>query len=652
MKYTHGVISGDGSLPADALDGWVSSTGSECVTDGIAIATGSQSCHVASNADTAADGTVHCWLLGDVYGYDAEDVGRSGAYQARPATVDPAQYCLSLYNQDGDRFVRGLNGNFTLLLYDRAKHRLTVCTDRFGTVPLYWTRTDEGTIAFSTNIQLLAVHPAVETAFDPGFLHEYLAFRCTFGIYTPLEGIETLPPGTSTTISFADGTCSSEQYWQPQHRPRDESFEWFVDEFADRFQTIMDEWTHDDREYGVLLSGGGDSRLVLACLEDATAFHMNDWMNREARTAERVALEADASYLHLERGLQYRIDALERNRWAGSFNGWFSQPYTSGVRTEITDEVDGLLSGLYADSLFGDYSIPSPTVPLGPVGSVTAPIERPVESIDEYIDLLLERAHDGLEMPTELRAVLESNITRDGDRIVHHGVTYDSLDELVYYGSCYPLSNDDDMRFRTDLRRMLPSRSPFLDNRLIDLSLSMPVRYRLRRNIVHQAVERLSPELAAIPHASTGVSLSRPFPVEYVGKHALEFWQKRVTNRTPPKPYLTHGPWLDDAELLRSSEFPTDLFDRHADLADALPGPDADSIRRLYRRHCRGENRIGELYTLLTVLTMPVTEHVLADDLPIRMESDDEQRDEDTVGDSADSLSDFRLTNSAFAADD
>jgi asparagine synthase (glutamine-hydrolysing) len=615
MKYTHGVISVDGSLPADALDDWVPAGGVEYTADDIAIATGSQSCHAASNTSVTDDEAVRCWLLGDVYGYDPAGVGRSGSHQARPPNVDPARYCLSLYEREGERFVRGLNGNFTLLLYDQSQRRLILCTDRFGTVPLYWTRTDEGTIAFSTNIQFLPAHPAVETAFDPGFLHEYLAFRCTFGIHTPLEGIETLPPGTSTTISFANGTRSAEQYWRPQYRPRDEPFEWFVDEFADRFRTIMDEWTRDDREYGVLLSGGGDSRLVLACLEDATAFHMNDWMNREAQIAERVALEADASFVQLERGLQYRIDALERNRWAGSFNGWFSQPYTSGMQTEITDRVDGLLSGLYADSLFGDYSIPSPTVSLGPLGSVTAPIKRPVESIDEYIDLLLERAHDGLEMPTDLRSVLESNITRDGDRIVHHGVTYESIDELVYYGTCYPLSNDDDMRFRTDLRRMLPYRSPFLDNRLIELSLSMPARYRLRRNIVGQAVERLSPELAAIPHASTGVSLSRPFPVEYAGKHALEFWQKHLTNRTPPKPYLTNGPWLDDAELLRSNEFPAELFDQHADLADALPGLDADSIRGMYRRHCRGENYVGELYTLLTVLTMPVTEHVLADNL-------------------------------------
>ncbi|TYL36822.1 asparagine synthase [Natronococcus pandeyae] len=615
MRYTHGVICADGSLSGDPFDDWFSSDpGIQYLTDDVAIATEPRECRSSSQPVAAEGEAVGFWLLGDVYGYDASAVGRSGGYESRPSDVDPAQYCASLYEREGRRFVCGLNGNFTLLIYDRERQQFTLCTDRFGTVPVYWTRTHDGQVVFSTNIQFLPSHPAVETSFDPAYLHEYLAFRRTFGVRTPLEGVEKLEPGTLTTVSLADGTLTTDQYWRPRYRPRDESFEWFVDEFARRFRTVLDEWTDDGREHGVLLSGGSDSRLVLAGLDDATCFHMNDWMNREARTAERVAFEADAEFELLERGAQYRIDALERNRWAGSFNGWFSQPYTSGFEDEITGQVDALVSGLYADSLFDGFSVPSPTVSLGSLGSVTVPIERSIETIDDYVDLLLESAHDEFDVGTDLRSVLEANIYRDGEGIVHHGVTYDSLDELVYYGDCYPLSNDDDMRFHTDLRRMLPYRSPFLDNRLIELSLSLPIRYRLRRNLVGQAVDRLSPDLAAIPHASTGVSLSQPFPVEYAGKHLLEFWQKHVTNRTPPKPYLTDGPWLDDAELLRSHEFPATVLRQRADLADGLPGLDADAVHELYREHQHGENRVGELYTLLTVLTMPVTEHVLARD--------------------------------------
>jgi asparagine synthase (glutamine-hydrolysing) len=622
VKGTYGVINTKGAISDNPLENWGASHSSvQCAADTVAITAESNRCHAASESSTG-DEAIRCWLIGDVYGYDASAVGHRREYETRPVNVDPARYCLSLYQRDGLRFVSGLNGSFTLLLYDHEHGRLSLCTDRFGTVPLYWTQPDEETIAFSTNIQFLPYHPAVDTSFDPAYLHEYLAFRRTFGVTTPLEGIEKLRPGTITTISLIDGTSQRDQYWQPQYRPRDESFEWFVGEFTRRFKTVIDEWTRDEFEYGVLLSGGQDSRLVLAALENATAFHMNDWMNREARTAERVALEADADFEVLKRGAQYRINALERNRWAGSFNGWFTQPYMSGFETEITDRVDGLLSGLYADSLFRGYSVPSPTMSLGPLGSVTVPVERAIETVDEYIDLLVKSAHDNLPVSTDLRSILESNIYRDGGQIIHHGVAYDSLAEVIYYGDCYPLSNDDDLRVHTDLHQMLPYRSPFLDNRLIDLSLSMPVRYRLRRNLIGQAVDRLAPDLAAIPHATTGVALSRSFPVEYASKHLLELWDKRVRNRTPPKPYLTNGPWPDDIELLRSEPFARDVFEQTATLADGLPDLDANKIDDLYHSHLRGQDRVGELYTLLTVLTMPVTKHVLAPEMDQTQEID------------------------------
>lgn len=611
MDITYGVINTGRSVSDNILEDWnLSDDGVRYVTDNVALTADPGRCYAASQSHDS-DESVRCWLIGDLYGYDASAVGKPGGYKTRPATVDPAQYCASLYQRDGLRFVNGLNGTFTLLIYDREHDRLSLCTDRFGTVPLYWTRLDEKTIVFSTNIQSFPYHSDVDTAFNPAYLHEYLAFRRTFGVTTPLEGVEKLQPGTITTISLVDGATQSDQYWQPEYCPRDESFEWFVDEFVRRFRTVVDEWTRDDCEYGVLLSGGRDSRLVLAALEDATAFHMNDWMNREARTAERVALEADADFEILERGAQYRIDALKRNRWAGSFNGWFSLPYTSGFETEITEQVDGLLSGLYADALFRGHSVPSPTVSVGPLGSATVPIEQSIETVDEYINLLLESAHDDLPISTDLRPILEANIYREGKQIVHHGVTYNSLDELIYYGDCYPLSNDDDLRFHTDLHQMLPYRSPFLDNRLVDLSLSMPVRYRLRRDLIGQAVERLAPDLAAIPHATTGVALSRSFPIKYAGRHLLELWDKHIRDQTPPKPYMTNGPWLDDAELLRSEPFARTVFEQTANLADELPGFDADGIDDLYHTHLCGQDRVGELYTLLTLLTMPVTKRVL-----------------------------------------
>jgi asparagine synthase (glutamine-hydrolysing) len=555
---------------------------------------------------------VRVWVLGEVYGFDDTAVDGSSGHRPRPKDVDSATYCAGLYASHGLEFAGRLNGNCVVLVHDEGADELLIVTDRLGTIPIYHARTDDG-VAFSTDIENVARRPEVETEFELGYLHEYLVYRRTFGVKTPLAGIEELPPASVSTIDLEDGSIDVERYWRPRFRPRDVSFETFADEFTRTFKRVIDEWRRDDLRYGVLLSGGSDSRLNLAALgSDVTAFHMADWMSREARTAERVAIESGNEFVFLKRDPDYQSDSLQRNRAFSNFNGWFTQGYASGFEEEITDRVDVLLSGMYADTLFKGHAIPSPSCSLGPVGNLTLPLESSIDSLPEFVDWLLESApsDDNLPLSTDLRTVIEENVYRDGDEIVHHGVRYDSLEDLVYAGGYFPLTNDDDVIFRNSLRGMLPYRTPFLDNRLVELSLRMPIRYRLRRNVINAAIERLDPELASIPHAHTGLGLDHSFAVDYLGRTFYALWRKHVVRESPPRSHLSNGSWVNDAELIRTDDFYWEAIEAHADLIDELPFVEFENVRDCYRSHLRGENNVVELYTLLTVLTMPITEEL------------------------------------------
>ncbi len=558
------------------------------------------------------DDGIYVWVLGETYGFDDTSLGGSTGHQPRPKRVDSASHCARLYETYGLEFASGLNGNCVVVVYDEQSRNLSIITDRLGTVPIYYAQPGDG-LVFSTDIEAVAGHPAVETAFDLDYLHEYLVFRRTFGVKTPLAGIEELQPASVSTVDVNTGSVEVERYWQPRYRPRDVPFEQFVDEFVETFERVIDEWHRDDLRYGVLLSGGSDSRLNLAALDPGvTAFHMGDWMNREARTAEQVAIESDSEFVFLKRDLDYQARALERNRRFSNFNGWFTQGYATGFEDEITSRVDALLSGMYADTLFKDIVIPSPTYSFGRMGNLTLPTESTIGSLPEFIDWLLETApgNDTLPLPSDLCSVLEANIYWDGDEIVHHGVRYETIEDLVYCSGYFPLTNDDDIIFRNSLRNMLPYRTPFLDNRLVELSLRMPIRYRLRRNLINAAVKRLDPKLAAVPHAQTGLDLDHSFPVEYFGRTFNALWRKHVSEETPPQPHLTHGSWVDNAELIRTDDFFWNAINSHRDAINGLSVLDFDDVRECYRAHLEGENNVVELYTLLTVLNMPITEEL------------------------------------------
>ncbi|MCL7418545.1 MAG: asparagine synthase-related protein [Halalkalicoccus sp.] len=555
---------------------------------------------------------VELWVLGEVYGFDDAPLGGTTGHTPRPNHRDSVDYCAELYAEYGREFVHGLNGNCVGLVYDRDARELSIFTDRLGTIPIYYATPGDG-VVFATEIDAIADHPAVETEFDLGYLHEYLVYRRPFGVKTPLVGIEELQPASITTVGLDDDSIDVEQYWRPRYRPQDAPFEAFVDEFTDRFTELFDEWRRDDLRYGVLLSGGSDSRLNLAALgPGSTAFHMAGWMSREARTAERVAIESDSEFVFLRRDHDYQEEALVRNHPFSNFNGWFTQGYATGFETEITSHVDVLLSGMYADTLFKGHAIPSLSYDLGRIGNLTLPIQTKIRTIPEFVDWLCEIApsDDNLPFPNDLRSTLEENIYWDEGEIVHHGVRYESIEDLVYCSGYFPLSNDDDVIFRNSLREMIPYRTPFLDNRLVDLSLRMPIRYRLRRNVIDAAVKRLDPRLASIPHADVGLGLGHSFPVDFVGRKLKALWRKHVANETPPQPYLSSGSWVNDEMLIRCDDFYWRAIESHSDVIEGLEFLDFEDVRACYQAHLDGQNNVVELYTLLTILTMPTTQRL------------------------------------------
>ncbi|WP_227377279.1 asparagine synthase-related protein [Haladaptatus halobius] len=550
------------------------------------------------------DGDALVWIQGDVYGFE-----RGGSYSPRPTGLDAPTYCANLYEAYGVDFADGLNGQFAGVVYDRDARDVHLLTDRLGSYPLFHT-TASGTLLCSTDVQSLPSHPGVETSFDLDYLAEYLAFKRSFGVTTPLSGVEKLPPGTVTTLDLDAMSTDTRSYWRPEYTPVDAPFRFFVDRFTDLFRRVLDEWVRDNLDYGLLLSGGSDSRLVMAAMpKPVVGFHMNDWPNREARTAKRVAAAAGNEFVFLRRDRDYRPRALERNAPLSNFDGWFTQAYPTGFADEITNSVDVLLSGLYSDTLFKGYSLSSPKVSLGPLGTVTLPLEDRIESVDEFVDRLAVETPSYLD-GVELDRVLRENVTDEGDHVDHHGVRYRSLRELVVCSDYYPLSNDTELIYTNGLRQLRPYRTPFLDNRLVDLHLSMPVRYRLRRNVVNRAIERLSPRLAAVPHSGSGVSVDRSFPVEYVGRHLNALRRKFVDGEELPEPWFTHGPWSNDAELVRNHGFVADALAENRATVEKLPFLEWDGVKRCYGDHLDGEDNTVELYTLLTLLEMPVTERL------------------------------------------
>lgn len=515
-----------------------------------------------------------------------------------------------LYQRSGLDFVEGMNATASLAVHQRESRRLTIVTDRLGTHPVHYASVDDGLI-FSTSIQSVVRHPAVDATPDTDGVRTYLAFNRVPGVETPFEGVRTIPPGSVATIDLATGELSLKQYWRLEYDPLDRSFSYFVDRFVELLQQVFGERAGDDREYGLLLSGGNDSRLLLAASEISATYHLSDWMSREARTAERVALRENVDFRLFSRPDDHHERMLAHAPRHMNFNGRFDQAHLHEFDARIRDDVDVLVTGLYGDSFFkGGGLVPSPMLDLGHIGSITLPTMVEPDSVEAFVGSLEGSLPPYADAPRGIESVVQSNLEERSDGSVSfYGVTYPSLTDLVLSHSYYPLSNDGDYHY-FGLTQMVLNWTPFLDNRFVDLAYSMPIEYHLRRDIVSAALSELSTELAAISHAETNVRATDSVYYNQLRKYGHLFYRKHIRDRRPPKPYYSEGSWRDRGVSLRERDFGWDLLKRNDEALRSMPFLDREAAYSCYRSHMAGEDHTAELYTLFTILRMPAFREV------------------------------------------
>jgi asparagine synthase (glutamine-hydrolysing) len=174
-----------------------------------------------------------------------------------------------LYEESGPRFVERLHGMFALALWDAPRERLVLARDRLGKKPLLWTRLEDGTLAFASELKALLRLPGLPREVDLEAVDAYLALQYVPGDRTALRRVRKLPPGH---LLVAEGEGERvEPYWRLEPAAPSSSDE----EWLERVRSTVGEAVRKrlvaDVPLGALLSGGIDSSIVVALMAQASA---------------------------------------------------------------------------------------------------------------------------------------------------------------------------------------------------------------------------------------------------------------------------------------------------------------------------------------------------------------------------------------------
>ena len=202
----------------------------------------------------------------------------SGAVYAEPADVRALRskghdiagpglsYLIHLYEEDGARFFSSLNGWFAGVLVDSRRGRCFVFNDRYGMGRLFVHEAPDAIYFASEAKALLAVLPDTRR-FDPAGLAQFLTCGCTLGTTSLFKDIAVLPGGSlweADRAGVRKGSYFSRGEWESQESLAPAAFE---RRLTETFPAVVARYAGSELPTGVSLTGGLDSRMLMACLD-------------------------------------------------------------------------------------------------------------------------------------------------------------------------------------------------------------------------------------------------------------------------------------------------------------------------------------------------------------------------------------------------
>ncbi len=223
-------------------------------------------CHPQSFCDclpvTNRAKDVVLFLTGEIFENQDQFTGGKGE-----GSLSDARGIVGLYEKWGEKFFERLNGWFSGLLLDTRRGRAFLFNDRYGMDRVFVHEGVDGFYFSSEAKALLAVLPQ-EREFDIEGLSEFLTCGCTLGSRSLYKGVSILPPGALWTFAGGEierrGSYFQLDGWTGQECINEEQLE---SQVVDLLGGLAAKYARGPLPVGISLTGGLDSRMVMACLD-------------------------------------------------------------------------------------------------------------------------------------------------------------------------------------------------------------------------------------------------------------------------------------------------------------------------------------------------------------------------------------------------
>lgn len=452
------------------------------------------------------DRSVACILNGEIYNFVElrEQLEQKGHIFR---TKSDTEVIVHLYEEEGESAFEYLNGMFGIVIYDSKKDTLLIARDRIGEKPLLYCEAPKMFICAS-ELKALIRNPGLSNSLDMNAVAAYLSLSYIPAPLSILMNVKKLEP--AHYLKVTKGETVKHKYWSPQGK-----IDYTLDE-----QDICGEWRRlfqdsiknkmvSDVPIGAFLSGGIDSSAVVAFMAKNSTRPIKtfsvgfDVSVNELPYAKQIAdrYQTDHTEIYITSSVRDVLPEVVK---------YYDEPFAdnSNVPTYLIskaarEHVKVILTGDGGDELFAGYEryltqrcyanyrvfskgicllnqVAQKTTGTGWIDQLYryqsnhGAAEHWFSIVEWFTPPQLKRlCRFAFESPYEFTQAHQW--LQIGAR--------DPLSEAYAHDFNYYLP--DDLLKKVDMASMavgLESRAPFLDHRLVELSLSIPPQFKLKHN--------------------------------------------------------------------------------------------------------------------------------------------------------------------------
>ncbi|MBR2043379.1 MAG: asparagine synthase (glutamine-hydrolyzing) [Clostridia bacterium] len=463
------------------------------------------------------DGSIVVVFNGEIYNHKELRCELEAAGHRFSTSHSDTEVLVHGFEEWGESLVHHLRGMFAFVIYNKKDNSLYGARDMFGIKPFYYTFMGDSFI-FGSEIKAFLPHPHFKKELNETALAHYLSFQYSPCEETFFKNVFKLRPAHYFT--YKNGEFIKKRYFYPDFKEEDGAVDYYSDliDAAVR-ESVSVHKISSDVEVGSFLSSGIDSSYIAEAAKVDKTFTVGF----ESGDGDRYNEIGYAKEFAATIGVENVSKIITPNEYFNSFpkiQYHMDEPLADPASIALyfvsalaAKEVKVVMSGEGADELFGGYRIYQEPLTLTAYDKLPFKLRRVISKALEHlpkvrgINYLIRRGktieerfigNASIFSVKERNSFLKSEISKNAPapqvlcREFYDQVKdKDDVTKMQYLDINMWLMGDILLKAdKTSMANSLELRVPFLDKKVMELCLKLPLKSRVNTDTTKVALRK------------------------------------------------------------------------------------------------------------------------------------------------------------------